>query len=121
MAPKNKDDNFMDVDSDSDISLLGDVEHRVKGKGKGKAIDKRKKDKGKAKAKDVSGALSLPMTLTDHSHFYSKLIPGRHRIRVLGTPYRKMRLEVCRAQWRILWRGAGVGGPSSPLVSFVRR
>jgi hypothetical protein len=57
MAPKNKDDNFMDVDSDSDISLLGDVEHRVKGKGKGKVIDKRKKDKGKAKAKDVSGAL----------------------------------------------------------------
>jgi transcription initiation factor TFIIH subunit 2 len=42
----------MDVDSDSDISLLGEVEHRGKGKGKGKATDKRKKDKGKAKAKE---------------------------------------------------------------------
>ncbi|KAG2119537.1 Ssl1-like-domain-containing protein [Suillus discolor] len=52
MAPRNRDDNFMDVDSDSDISLLGDVEHRGKGKGKGKVIDKRKKDKGKAKAKE---------------------------------------------------------------------
>ncbi|OAX39575.1 TFIIH basal transcription factor complex, subunit SSL1 [Rhizopogon vinicolor AM-OR11-026] len=52
MAPRNQDGNFMDVDSDSDISLLGDVEHRGKGKGKGKATDKRKKDKGKAKAKE---------------------------------------------------------------------
>ncbi|KAG1802723.1 Ssl1-like-domain-containing protein [Suillus plorans] len=52
MAPRNRDDNFMDVDSDSDISLLGDAEHRGKGKGKGKATDKRKKDKGKAKAKE---------------------------------------------------------------------
>lgn len=56
MAPRNQDDNFMDVDSDSDISLLGDLEHRGKGKGKNKATDKRKKDKGKAKAKDVSSA-----------------------------------------------------------------
>ncbi|KAG1881460.1 Ssl1-like-domain-containing protein [Suillus tomentosus] len=52
MAPRNRDDNFMDVDSDSDISLLGDAEHRGKGKAKGKATDKRKKDKGKAKAKE---------------------------------------------------------------------
>ncbi|KAG2132013.1 Ssl1-like-domain-containing protein [Suillus bovinus] len=52
MAPRNRDDNFMDVDSDSDISLLGDVEHRGKGKAKGKTADKRKKDKGKAKAKE---------------------------------------------------------------------
>ncbi|KAG2059031.1 TFIIH basal transcription factor complex, subunit SSL1 [Suillus hirtellus] len=52
MAPRNRDDNFMDVDSDSDISLLGDAEHRGKGKGKSKASDKRKKDKGKAKAKE---------------------------------------------------------------------
>ncbi|KAG1829110.1 Ssl1-like-domain-containing protein [Suillus variegatus] len=52
MAPRNRDDNFMDVDSDSDISLLGDAEHRGKGKGKSKATDKRKKDKGKAKAKE---------------------------------------------------------------------
>jgi tRNA splicing endonuclease len=43
----------MDVDSDSDISLLGDVDHRGKGKAKGKVADKRKKDKGKAKAKEV--------------------------------------------------------------------
>jgi transcription initiation factor TFIIH subunit 2 len=56
MAPRNRDDNFMDVDSDSDISLPGDVEHRGKGKGKGKATDKRKKDKGRAKAKEVSKA-----------------------------------------------------------------
>lgn len=59
MAPKNRDDNFMDVDSDSDISLLGDVDHRGKGKAKGKATDKRKKEKGKAKAKEVSKAVFL--------------------------------------------------------------
>lgn len=59
MAPRNRDDNFMDVDSDSDISLLGDAEHRGKGKGKSKATDKRKKDKGKAKAKEVSKAVFI--------------------------------------------------------------
>ncbi|KAH0827511.1 Ssl1-domain-containing protein [Lanmaoa asiatica] len=42
----------MDVDSDSDISLLGNDEVRARGKGKGKATDKRKKDKGKGKVKD---------------------------------------------------------------------
>lgn len=109
MAPRNRDDNFMDVDSDSDISLLGDAEHRGKGKGKSKATDKRKKDKGKAKAKEVSKVVFIKEL---YSYFYSKRIPGRHPIRVHGTLCRKMRLEVCRAQWRILWRGGGGGGPS---------
>lgn len=43
----------MDIDSDSDISLLGDDVARTRGKGKSKATDKRKKDKGKGKAKDA--------------------------------------------------------------------
>lgn len=51
--PRRTDPNYMDVDSDSDISLLGDDEVRARGKGKSKATDKRKKDKGKGKAKDV--------------------------------------------------------------------
>jgi len=45
----------MDVDSDSDISLLDEDDvFRAKGKGKAKATERRKKDKGKGKAKDVS-------------------------------------------------------------------
>lgn len=52
----------MDVDSDSDISLLGDDEVRARGKGKSKATDKHKKDKGKGKAKDVR-VLSLCLQL----------------------------------------------------------
>ncbi|KAG6378179.1 Ssl1-domain-containing protein [Boletus reticuloceps] len=50
--PRRTDPNYMDVDSDSDISMLGGDEVRARGKGKGKATDKRKKDKGKGKAKD---------------------------------------------------------------------
>ncbi|KAF8558061.1 TFIIH basal transcription factor complex, subunit SSL1 [Imleria badia] len=50
--PRRTDPSYMDVDSDSDISLLGDDEVRARGKGKSKAADKRKKDKGKSKAKD---------------------------------------------------------------------
>jgi transcription initiation factor TFIIH subunit 2 len=54
MAPR-KDDDFMDVDSESDISIPDDAEDigARKGKGKAKAGDKRKRDKGKAKAKDA--------------------------------------------------------------------
>lgn len=121
MAPRNRDDNFMDVDSDSDISLLGDVEHRGKGKGKGKATDKRKKDKGKAKAKEVSFCCAVQST-TLNIHFlfiYSKLTLGRHPTLVLGTLCRKMRLEACRVQWKILWRGAGAEGPSMLPISCV--
>jgi len=106
----------MDVDSDSDISLLGD-EHRGKGKGKGKAIDKRKKDKGKAKAKDVSS--TFVAYDVGHLHFNSNLTHGRHPTRVLGILCRKMRPEVCRAPWKISWRGAGARGSSIPLVSCV--
>lgn len=57
----------MDVDSDSDISLLGDDAGRARGKGKSKATDKRKKDKGKGKAKDVrtfSRTTKLPSHLS---------------------------------------------------------
>jgi hypothetical protein len=118
MAPRNRDDNFMDVDSDSDISLLGDVEHRGKGKGKGKSTDKRKKDKGKAKAKEVSKAGFCHRVML-YSYFYSKLTPGRHPIRVHGTLCKKMRLVVCRARWRILWRAEGEGGPYIPCFSML--
>ena len=54
MAPR-KDDDFMDVDSDSDISMPGDADDigTRKGKGKAKIGDKRKRDKGKGKAKDA--------------------------------------------------------------------
>jgi hypothetical protein len=46
--PPRADNEFMDVDSDSDISLLdeGEVSGK-KGKGKGKAPEKRKKGKQK--------------------------------------------------------------------------
>lgn len=56
MPPRRINDTYMDVDSDSDVSILGDdFDHRGKGKGKGKgkAVDKRKNDKGKGKAKEV--------------------------------------------------------------------
>jgi transcription initiation factor TFIIH subunit 2 len=56
--PPRRDNDFMDVDSDSDISILGNdaLDTRGgKGKGKAKAGDKSKRDKGKGKgkAKDV--------------------------------------------------------------------
>lgn len=49
-----RDNDFMEVDSDSDISIL-DGGHNApsKGKGKAKATDKHRADKGKGKPKDV--------------------------------------------------------------------
>lgn len=54
--PPRRDNDFIDADSESDISILGDDDLGTrggKGKGKAKAGDKRKRDKGKGKAKDV--------------------------------------------------------------------
>ncbi|KAF9464986.1 Ssl1-like-domain-containing protein [Collybia nuda] len=54
--PPRRDNDFIDADSESDISILGDDDLDTrggKGKGKAKAGDKRKRDKGKAKAKDA--------------------------------------------------------------------
>lgn len=60
--PPRRDTDFMDADSESDISILGDDDLGTRGgggnKGKGKAKpggggEKRKRDKGKGKAKDV--------------------------------------------------------------------
>ncbi|OCH86130.1 TFIIH basal transcription factor complex subunit SSL1 [Obba rivulosa] len=53
MPPRRIGDDF-DADSDSDVSILDDLEDvgRARGKGKGKAIDRRRKDKGKGKAKE---------------------------------------------------------------------
>ena len=50
MAPRQQDD-YMNIDSDSDASMLD--EPRRKGKGKGKAADKRTRGKGKAKVNEV--------------------------------------------------------------------
>ena len=58
---------LMDVDSDSDISLLGDEDARGKGKGKGKATEKRKREKGKRKPKEVSRTLLGQQTLKNTS------------------------------------------------------
>ena len=41
------------IDSDSDVSILGDIESSRTKKGKGKAIDRNKPSKGKSKAKEV--------------------------------------------------------------------
>ncbi|KAF7984210.1 hypothetical protein HWV62_16000 [Athelia sp. TMB] len=48
-----KDNDFMEVDSDSDISLLGEETSRAKGKGKAKVVAKAKKPGLKSKPKDV--------------------------------------------------------------------
>jgi len=62
MAPR-RDDDFMDVDSNSDISIPDDADDPGvrKGRSKGKAGDKRKRDKRKGlKAKDaVSNSCKL--------------------------------------------------------------
>ena len=90
----------MDVDSDSDISLLGDDEARARGKGKSKATDKRKKGKGKGKAKDVRLFFTLPpnLHLTRPS---SKRTHGKHPTRAHGTPCRKTSRVACKGRSRI--------------------
>ena len=100
------DHEFMDVDSDSDISLDEGEVSRQKGKGKGKVPEKRRKGKQKRiVSNDVSPCFrrAAPMFLVDNAALFeigmtcdSKVIRGRHRIRVLGTLFRRMRLAVCR-------------------------
>ena len=55
MPPRRMDDDFIEDDYESDVSMLDDDEPGVqsKGKGKGKAVDGRKGDKGKGKFKEV--------------------------------------------------------------------
>lgn len=56
MPPRRINDDFIDGDSDSDVSILDDEPSTRKSKGKGKAVDGRKGDKGKSKAKEVCKA-----------------------------------------------------------------
>lgn len=51
--PPRRDNDFMVVNSDSDISIEDDYRDKVKGKGKAKPGGKGKADKGKGKAKDA--------------------------------------------------------------------
>lgn len=119
MAPR-KDDDFMDVDSDSDISIPDDTEDFGvrKGKAKAKAGDKRKRDKGKGKAKDAVNSTSffsrLPM-LTQNPVNLSKHIHGKRRIRDPGTRCKRTRQVVCKVLSRNGWRVAGDGGTSPSL------
>ena len=110
---------LMDVDSDSDISLLGDEDARGKGKGKGKATEKRKKEKGKRKPKEVSRTLLGQQTVKNTSR--SKPTRGKPRIRVHGTLCKRMRPEVCRGLSRTSWPGVGEGGtlPMSLCVGLL--
>lgn len=100
MAPKAND--RMEVDSDSDISI--DLEHTTakgKGKAKPKAGDKRKQDKGKGKAKDTVRRYIysyVAFEVNVQNVRLSKHTPGRHRLRVLGKPCKRMKREVCRHQ-----------------------
>lgn len=90
-----------DSDSEIDVDLFDDDTSRAKGKGKGKAIDRRKKDKGKSKAKEVQhepiSAESRGLLKTS----YSKGMRGRRHTSVLGTPCKKMKLEVYGALCKI--------------------
>ncbi|KAI0344555.1 TFIIH basal transcription factor complex, subunit SSL1 [Trametopsis cervina] len=52
MPPRRINNDYMDVDSDSEGSLLDDEPSIRRGKGKGKAIDRGKADKGKSKVKE---------------------------------------------------------------------
>ncbi|CAL1707394.1 unnamed protein product [Somion occarium] len=54
MPPRRTGNDYMDVDSDSDVSILDEFEQttKAKAKGKGKAIDRSKPSKGKSKAKE---------------------------------------------------------------------
>jgi hypothetical protein len=119
--PPRKDDDFMDVDSDSDISIPDDrLDHGArKGKGKAKASDKRKRDKGKGKAKDaVSPSSCHQSTLIQDSPVgISKHIHGKHLIHAHGTQSKRMRREVCKVQLRNGWRAAEDGGLPSFLHS----
>lgn len=114
-----KDHEFrMEVDSDSDISLLGDAPSRSKAKGKGKASDKPKKDKGKGKAKDtVSSPFHHGTSLFSFLVVNSKRILGRLRIHALGILYKRMRVGACKVRWRIGWLGVDVAGQT---VHYLR-
>jgi transcription initiation factor TFIIH subunit 2 len=58
MPPRRINDDYMDGDSDSEVSIFDDERGvREKGKGKGKAVDGRKADKGKGKVKEVCPAI----------------------------------------------------------------
>ena len=98
-----KDHDFrMEIDSDSDMSLLGDEPSRSKAKGKGKASDKAKKDKGKGKAKDAASSFFFN-NASLNSYFWvvnSNHILGRLRMHVLGMLYKKMRVGACGVRWR---------------------
>jgi hypothetical protein len=87
MAPR-KDDDFMDVDYDSDISIPDVAEDfgARKGKGKAKAGEKRKRDKGKGKAKDaVNTSLSCrPLVLTQKSRQLASIHMGGVVHAILG-------------------------------------
>lgn len=56
--PPRRIENFMDVDSDSEISGAEEPRRNAKGKAKGKPNDKSKRDKGKSKVSEVSMKLS---------------------------------------------------------------
>lgn len=101
--PPPRDANFMEVDSDSDVSLPGD-QFRAKGKGKAKAGDKRKRDKGKAKAKDTVGFYVERNSLHQPGHWHcSSHIRGKPRTRDLGKRFKKMKRGVYKARWRTGW------------------
>lgn len=96
----------MDVDSDSDVSIMGDIgPSRNKGKGKGKAVEKvkRKKDKSKEVMDSVSRVAHRLYGCLIIGHI-SKHIHGKRHIRVHGRPFKKMRRGACKARLRIGWQ-----------------
>ena len=93
------------MDSDSDVSILGDGDSgaRSKAKGKGKATDRGKSTKAKGKAKEVllQSRLLYYTRLTTYAICYaSNPMHGRPLTLVPGIPCKKTKAEVSRAQYK---------------------
>jgi hypothetical protein len=94
--PPRQDTDFMDVDSDSDISLLDEGEiFRPKGKGKGRSTETRKKGKQKRVVGEVS-RICLIQSPPPSTTSCSKHILGKRLIRARGMQCKRMRREACK-------------------------
>ena len=94
MPPARDDDKFMQIDSDSDISL--DDEFGKVNKGKGKATDLRRKRDGKRKGKPKDTVCNFSVSFAQSLESHSWPILGKHHTLAPGRRSRKMKLEVSR-------------------------
>lgn len=121
---KGRDNIYIDNNSLSEESIDEDdlYDGGKNPKTRSKGIDRRKKDKGKGKANDVSvQSYCMRIQRCQNSIFdnlCSKDTHGRRLTLGPGTPYKKMKLVVCRALLMIYSLGADENGNVDSLRMF---